>query len=44
MTRTKLEELIEKFVQKHQLEAYWCPSEEGLIRVQFSCEEEYEDE
>ena len=44
MTRTKLEELIEKFVQKHQLQAYWCRSEEGEIRVQFLCEEEYDDE
>ena len=46
MTRTKIEELIEKFVRKHQLQAYWCHSEEGEIRVQFLCEEEeeYDDE
>lgn len=44
MTRTQVEELIETFVTTHQLEAYWCRSEEGEIRVQFLCEEEYEDE
>jgi len=44
MKRSKLEELIEAFVRRHKLQAFWCNSEEGEIRVQFLCEEEDDDE
>ena len=44
MKRWKLELLIEAFVRVHELEAHWCNSEEGEIRVQFLCEEGDEEE